>query len=101
MASMWMCVAGIWQVRDGMDMACSLSMDDWCNMSEWHVEGVWVARGVGMWIVCGRCVSVVCLAPAVLQRHQARVLPLWQLRGEFKRPESDLGVVVVAGEAAG
>lgn len=27
-----------------------------------------------------------CLAPGVLQRHQATVLPLWQLRGEFERP---------------
>lgn len=44
---MWMCVAGTWQERDGMEMACSLCMDDWCNMSEWHVEGVWVAGGVG------------------------------------------------------
>lgn len=34
MASMWLCVAGIWQARDGMEMACSLCMDDW------HVEGV-------------------------------------------------------------
>lgn len=38
----------------------------------------------GMW-------GGVCLALGVLQRCQAVVLPLWQLRGEFKRPPVSLG----------
>lgn len=29
---MWMCVAGTWQVRGGMEMACSLSVDDQYNV---------------------------------------------------------------------
>lgn len=50
-------------------------------------EGMWMThRGhlVSMWMVCGRCMGGVCLAPGVLQRHQATVLPLWQFRGEFE-----------------
>lgn len=46
-----------------------------------------------MWLVCGWCVQGVwkvfggvCLALGVLQRCQATVLPLWQLRGESQRP---------------
>lgn len=57
-------------------------------------EGLWLACGwcvVGTWRACGRCVGGVCLALGVLQRCQATVLPLWQLRGCLRGPHSAPG----------
>lgn len=48
-------------------------------------------RAVSMWMVCRRCEGDMYLAPGVLQRRQATVLPLRLLRGEFKRPRVRLG----------
>lgn len=59
-----------------------------------------------MWLVCGWCVQGVwkvfggvCLALGVLQRCQATVLPLWQLRGESQRPLVGLGRGPAGGQA--
>lgn len=70
MAVMWTCVAGTWQVRGGVEMACSLSvwmtgitcrgheenMEGIQMVCEWHVEGTWLVCG-DMWKPCGQYMS--------------------------------------------
>lgn len=51
---------------------------------------------VGTWRACGRCVGGMCLALGVLQRCQATVLPLWQLRGCLRGPHSAPGEGLLA-----